>query len=90
MNESERKDLILAKLTEIDRLIGETRDMFHDEATGIFATLDRIDASLQRTSERLEATLKMCREREAARLTRNTPDEEAAIQRGTAADPNNP
>jgi hypothetical protein len=97
MNESERNELILAKLTEIDRLIGETRDMFHDEATGIFATLDRIDASLQRTSECLEATLKMCREREAAyrereaaRLTRNTPDEEAATQRGTAADPDNP
>lgn len=51
MNESERNELILAKLTEIDQLIGETREMFHDEATGILATIDRIEASLQRTNE---------------------------------------
>lgn len=57
MNESERNELILAKLTEIDRLIGETRDMFHDEATGIFATLDRIEASLQRRNELLRERL---------------------------------
>ncbi|AMM13119.1 hypothetical protein AX768_02295 [Burkholderia sp. PAMC 28687] len=51
MNESERNDLILAKLTEIERLVNEMRDMLHDEATGILGTVDSIEASLQRTSE---------------------------------------
>ncbi|QIE22612.1 hypothetical protein [Caballeronia sp. SBC2] len=57
MNESERNDLILAKLTEIERLVNEMHDMLHDEAAGILATIDRIEASLQRTNDLIRERL---------------------------------
>jgi hypothetical protein len=57
MNESERDGLILAKVTEIERLVNEMRDMLHDEAAGILAKIDRIEASLQRTNELMQERL---------------------------------
>ncbi|WP_121308204.1 hypothetical protein [Paraburkholderia sp. BL17N1] len=57
MNEPEERDLILAKLAELERRVDELHDGLHEEACGMLATIDRMEVLLQRTNELIRERL---------------------------------